>query len=123
MSFPKLIFLGAISLFLVIGVTAVIKKSSSKSTRATNTRVQSVQTPIARAPVAPQPAPAQAQPAAVPVKLEAAPQDNFPMADRIHLLFTTGPGKLPIVETVTYNSKYSSSRIIDLRNCGPRVSY
>jgi lipoprotein-anchoring transpeptidase ErfK/SrfK len=31
-------------------------------------------------------------------------EDDFPAMDRIHQLFTTGPSKLPIVETVTYSS-------------------
>ena len=30
--------------------------------------------------------------------------DDFPMIDRIFQLFTTGPSKLPIVETITYTS-------------------
>ena len=112
MSFPKLIFLGAISLFVVIGVTAVVKKSSNKSTVAV--AKPKMQAPIPRTPVAaPQPlAPVQvaapsAQTAAAPVKLEVSQQDDFPVADRIHQLFTTGPAKLPIVETVIYSSKVS----------------
>lgn len=109
MSFPKIIFLGAISLFVVIGVTAVVKKSSSKSTVAVaKPRLQSPQAQVARTPVAaPQPLATVEQAPVAPVKLDTAAKDDFPVADRIQQLFTTGPAKLPIVETVTYSSKVS----------------
>ncbi len=124
MSFPRAVLLGSIAVFIVIGVVAVVKKMAHRSTPAM------VQAPIVQAPKIeelpvsppeivvkknPEPLPvslpAKSPPAPqVPLKValqEIAPQDDFPVIDRIHQLFTTGPNKLPIVETITYSSSVS----------------
>ncbi len=98
MRFPKILFLGAIGIFAIIGGVALFK----------------------RAPAAKQPISAEA-PKKEASKPKEAPKvkgvqntslassnsttaQDFPNIDRIFQLFTTGPSKLPIVETVTYAS-------------------
>lgn len=100
MSFPKLLLLGGVALFVTIGVVALGKKISSKNKVAA--RVENV----------PQPALVQEPPTVKEIYTKAAaikaapviPGDDFPNIDRIFQLFTTGPTKLPIVETVSYSS-------------------
>ncbi len=104
MSFPKLLLLGSLAVFSVIGVAHYAKRSANKEPTvvATPTLVPAVVVER-KAPtvVVEQP----------PVSLEPAPKkggvDAFIDIDRVHQLFTTGPSKLPIVETISYSSKVS----------------
>ncbi len=48
-----------------------------------------------------------ASPSAIQTSMPVSAKDDFPMIDRIFQFFTTGPSKLPIVETITYSSSVS----------------
>ncbi len=76
MSLQKILLIGTVALFAVIGVTAYIKKAPKVNLSATP----------------------------VQVSMPVATKDDFPMIDRIFQLFATGGSKLPIVETLTYSS-------------------
>jgi len=111
MAIPKVILVGTLGLFAVIGIAGTAKKVffSPKTVQTT-----------AAAPVAPQSfsqVPQAKSVAVVPVKKSepklalkptaaaSQPSQELPQVDRIHQLFTTGPTKLPIVETITYSSQ------------------
>lgn len=91
MRFPKILLLGSITLFVVIGASAAMKKWNSSKT---------AQKAVAQP--APKPTP-QPKPIAVtqPLLQEGG---QIPAVNRIDELFTTAPNKLPIVETVVYES-------------------
>lgn len=99
-------------LFVAIGVTAGVKKFSKPfqgtSQNITKTTVPLSKTPVISVPVkAALPTVAAQQIAAAENRVEAAAvasKDDFPNIDRCFQLFTTGPSKLPIVETVSYSS-------------------
>ena len=126
MKIPKILLLGTLALFCVIAGTATCKKMSHKSKQRPVSRESSISAPkressegIART-LPPPPTQqelnrqnlltsmSQDRPAgAVPQKTNAAVSvaaADFPNVDRIIQLFTTGSAKLPIVETVTYQS-------------------
>jgi hypothetical protein len=93
MNFPKILFVGSIVLFGVIGITAIVKKEKKPALQSAAPMQAAPRigaTTYAAPPVASQ-----------PLDLEG----DFPSIDRIHQLFTKGSTKLPIVETVTYSSK------------------
>ncbi len=96
MSLPKIIVLGAVVLFVLIGGVSVVKKISTRSKEPVERTVPVVQE-IPKTIPSP-------QPVTPPVAQVIAIKDDFPQIDRIHQLFTTGSTKLPIVETVTYTS-------------------
>ncbi len=97
--------MGTVALFSIIGVTAIVKKGNKKPNAKTAPakEIAAAQTPVISIP---------ASPKIVPISVDAAaanrpavsPKDDFPNIDRIFQLFTTGPTKLPIVETVHYSS-------------------
>ncbi len=97
----KLFLIGAAVLFSLLGCVALIKKMGSRPAVQVAAPVQlPAAQPIAETPVVSVPAAiesAAARPAA-------SPQDDFPQIDRIFQLFTLGPTKFPIVETLTYCS-------------------
>ncbi|MBI2743072.1 MAG: L,D-transpeptidase [Chlamydiales bacterium] len=99
MSFPKILFLGAIAVFAIIGGLALYKKRGV-SKEVTPPKKEHVQKEAVQAP------PVKEKRVAAPQK--PLPADNtvqdFPTIDRVFQLFTLGPTKLPIVETVTYAS-------------------
>lgn len=105
MSFPKILFLGAIAVFALIGGAAFFKKRSSKAELVSASK-ESVQKE------SPKKIQAQAAPSAAPIKdaktkeskVVETPVQDFPAIDRVFQLFTLGPTKLPIVETITYAS-------------------
>jgi lipoprotein-anchoring transpeptidase ErfK/SrfK len=99
MAIPKVILVGTLSLFAVIGVAGVVKKTffSSKEIVAIPL-IPNNQQVKATIPVAP------AQKPEAP-KVAENPSQNTYQVDRISQLFTTGPTKLPIVETITYSSQ------------------
>lgn len=107
MSFPKIIFMGALALFTAIGSVAAYKKL----TRAQNLpQPKKMVQPVAtfKEPVrvmAPPPPPPPATPVSPIVNTDK--KADFPKVDRIHQLFSTGAAKLSIVETVTYTSRVS----------------
>ena len=142
MSFPKILFITSISIFLIIGVTALVKKTSNSSNEPelatkkielnvgkdlSKASIEKIKTtPIQNSPqlvkelsnvvsnansaqivqaISPElskvlPSPSTSIVAPSPLQT---PED-FPSVDRIYQLFTTGQNKLPIVETITYNS-------------------
>ena len=126
MSTPKIILLSSVLLFAGIGITAVVKK---RGRTPVSTTVVAKEAPVKNAPAAPK-AVAAAPPRSLavtsaplivnatgaPVSREPASplapsatnpldaKDDFPMIDRVHQLFTKGSTKLPIVETITYES-------------------
>lgn len=108
MSFPKTIFIGSLSLFALIGIVGIYKKTAQP--------VKVAQLPI--------PVKKEVIPDPVSIRKEESKQarekvlvqekqsqktnpvtikDDFPDVDRIFQLFTTGPAKLPIVETISYS--------------------
>lgn len=90
MSFPRILFIGAIALFAIIGVFAVLKKTSKPVAQ---TEVKKPEVKVAKLPDV----------SSVPFQVAG----DFPDIDRIYQLFTTGPSKLPIVETISYTSQVS----------------
>lgn len=118
MSFPKILLISSIGIFAVIGTTAMLKKAknrpvSEKAEAASPRPQKSVQTAAPQEKMVKEGIVAFAKAAAEqsPQKSTAAStvskpvKDGFVDIDRIHLLFSTGPTKLPIVETVSYTSR------------------
>ena len=95
MSFQKILFTGALALFAIIGVFAVVKKIVKTS----KNPIVKAENPLALANVGPQ---------VKTIDVSSSPLQiagDFPDIDRVYQLFTTGPSKLPIVETVSYTSQ------------------
>ena len=116
MSVPKWILVGSVILFSIIGTAAVIKKKSKESTKVKSNSVMSI--PAKASTIDKKKLSKKEKltnPASLSVSTSAAPldhpilstKDDFPNIDRIFQLFTTGPSKLPIVETITYTSSAS----------------
>src|SRR5690348_14356285 len=108
---PRFIFIGAIILFSVLGGVAFIKKvvKSKASKEIVSVPKALSETPVLSLPVKSSDAPKEKQ--AAPAVAESAlarpsvpAKDDFPNIDRVFQLFTLGPSKLPIVETITYAS-------------------
>jgi lipoprotein-anchoring transpeptidase ErfK/SrfK len=98
MAFPRIVLVTSIVIFTVIGITAGVKRfMSSKEAKAAAPIVVAapVQMPVKKADL---------KPVLQPVSAVVRPEGKLPQVDRISQLFTTGPTKLPIVETVTYSS-------------------
>lgn len=133
MSAPKWILIGTVTLFSIIGVAAVVKKSGkSAAVSSVDVKDSIAETSVLSVPVLAKPAPvaspapvdkkggkekrgkskavhpaalAPEAPAAAPLARPVlAAKDDFPNIDRIFQLFTIGSAKLPIVETVDYSS-------------------
>lgn len=98
MAIPRVILVGTIGIFTIIGVTGVVKKIWFSPKQKPVALVKEV--PPA-APVKPPVTPQAPKVATVAT----APQPAVPAVDRVGQLFTTGPTKLPIVETITYSSQ------------------
>lgn len=94
MNFPKILVIGSVALFSVIGTAAGIKKFSHRSPKPGAVHTTLISS-IPKAELKP----------ALKVSKPLSLANDFPEIDRIHQLFTTGPKKLPIVETVTYESR------------------
>jgi len=127
---PKILLLGTLALFCVIGGTAVYKKISSKSkersiSKETSLSALKIDAPASgakEAAVRTNPPPPTQHELSRQNLLTQQPQDkgaavgvqkypplsatagDFPNIDRIIQLFSTGSAKLPIVETITYQS-------------------
>jgi hypothetical protein len=84
--------IGTVALFSLIGVTALVKKSAPKPSLAPIVEKVAVETPVIFVPVAEK------------VSTFRKDSKDFPNIDRIFQLFTVGPSKLPIVETLNYSS-------------------
>lgn len=108
----RVVTFGAIAIFAVIGVSAIVKKiSRGKAEAPVATQLQPVTQDYGNNDPIPPPPPVKPPPPVPPPTPVAPPEtpdqtasDDFPSADLVHLLFTTGPMKLPIVETITYTS-------------------
>lgn len=100
MAIPRVLLVGTIALFAVIGVAGTVKKVffSPKIAKTTAPLVPNTQqvAPAKKPEVVVKPAPVTAPQSTPP---------SIPQVDRISQLFTTGPNKLPIVETITYSSQ------------------
>lgn len=101
MSFPKALLRGSLALFVVIGIAASVKALFFSPKKEASQVVQ-VETPPPLPPkkVEPKVAVVKTDVVSEPIEQEG----ELPRVDRIQQLFTTGPLKLPIVETVTYSS-------------------
>ncbi len=104
MAIPKVILVGTVSLFAVIGTVGTVKKiffspkTPSVVAAAPAKEIKKVVIPVAPVKkIEPQ--------KATPVAAQPAPLKEVKKVDRIGQLFTTGPTKLPIVETITYSSQ------------------
>ncbi len=90
MSFPKVVLISSLLIFTAIGGVALFKKRDATPTnKALPAQIVSEEALAVSLPVP---------------SLSQIPFDTLPEIDRIFQLFTTGPKKLPIVETVTYSS-------------------
>lgn len=99
MNVSKILFTGALVLLGAIGVVAAVKKKgvSSSQKNLFTSSASDTKRGNTEALVFPQPLP----------RVTSSPldtRDDFPMIDRVYQLFTTGPNKLPIVETISYAS-------------------
>ena len=105
MTVPKWILMGTVALFSIIGITAIVKKGNKKpNAKAVPVKEIAVaKTPVISIPASPKIVPVSVDTAAVN-RPAVSSKDDFPNIDRIFQLFTTGPSKLPIVETVHYSS-------------------
>ncbi len=110
-SFPKIIILGSISLFSVIGILAVAKKQKEMKSAEPdiNHQTAKMHNEYAVAPSASshsQQIPVVSQ---IPRNSERSKliinEDDGEYVDRIYQFFSTGPNKLPIVETISYSSR------------------
>lgn len=100
----RVIIIGSVLLFALIGGFGIYKKFSARSSPAAPVAVQEDLKPAKKAPKIKE-IDEVVQPA-LPIRT-VAPVDisnDLPNIDRTFELFTTGPHKLPIVETVTYSS-------------------
>lgn len=114
---PRVILVGSIALFGVIGVCGLFKKFfSHKEEGIEEVVIQEEEIkPLKRAPkiqsiIEPPKETSEASKEPVPFASLSKPvdiADEIPNIDRIFQLFTTGPLKLPIVETITYASQVS----------------
>jgi lipoprotein-anchoring transpeptidase ErfK/SrfK len=106
LSFPKIILIGSISVFLLIGGIAFFKKSSVNANQAvaveqvneTNNNVEEILIHDDE----------KAKTTSTEVKeivAEEISQIALPQADIVNQLFATDSSKLPIVETITYTSR------------------
>lgn len=114
MSIPKVLLIGAIAIFSGIAIMAIVKKSKGNpSTQEFIREGATIHAQAQKAEVLPTPivsVPSQSE-RKEPVKgknllllSSKSSAEDFPNIDRIFQLFTTGPSKLPIVETVEYSS-------------------
>ncbi len=94
MSFFKFLSIGAGVIFSIIGVVAVTKKRE---------KTDSISSRIEKATFSSDSASTSKEITINKTSLQV-PEASFPGIDRIFQLFTTGPSKLPIVETVEYSS-------------------
>lgn len=101
MTFPKILIIGSIGLFAVIGIAAGVKKMASREAKPIAVEIPKQESAAPGKLVAPKVVLKPTALASQPLSLEG----EFPQIDRIHQLFTAGPTKLPIVETVTYDSR------------------
>ncbi|MGE5196032.1 MAG: L,D-transpeptidase [Anaerolineae bacterium] len=129
MSFPKILLIISVGLFALIGAAAVIKKTTQKEAmpiysatvqksqasvfqkrdvkKERNEKIKEELVPLKAVSVENSSAKIEKTPSlANDQKAFSAMSDEsgFPNVDRIHRLFTTGPNKLPIVETITYST-------------------
>lgn len=93
MSFPKILFTGALALFTIIGIFAGVKKIA-----------QTPKSQTVKAAVKPS-AEIKALKSIDVSSLPSQVVGDFPDIDRVYQLFTKGPSQLPIVETVSYTSQ------------------
>lgn len=108
MSLARIILTGTFVLFGLIGTIGFFKKLTHKSGGPKEAAIMP-QAPVEKRRAPPQARPVEIEKTAVkqapviPVTLG----EDLPNVDRLFELFTTGPKKLPIVETVTYTSNVS----------------
>jgi hypothetical protein len=101
LSFPKILFLGGLGLFAIIGTLALVKKISKPSAETSLASMPAKV--IAPQVVAQRPVEKKVLPSAK-ISSEIPQKEDFPNIDRINQLFTTSGSQLPIVETITYSS-------------------
>jgi len=101
MAMPRIILVGTVGLFAVIGAVGAVKKVFFSPKALPQAIIAAPPAKALVAAAAPQAAPVKP---VVPVALPPAPP-AVPQVDRIQQLFTTGANKLPIVETITYSSQ------------------
>lgn len=92
--------MGTVGLFSLIGMTALVKKCNSAQPSSEAAVTLAPEKSVVETPVVTIPAQAKTMAASKDAK-------DFPNIDRVFQLFTTGPTKLPIVETVKYSSSVS----------------
>jgi lipoprotein-anchoring transpeptidase ErfK/SrfK len=98
LKFPKILLFGAIGLFAVIGAVALFKKK--EPAQVAQTVGKGARAPSIKKEIRPEKIVLTQNKTLTKAEIA----DDFPVIDRMFQLFTTGPTKLPIVETVTYSS-------------------
>lgn len=114
MSIPRWVLIGAVLLFSSIGIAALVKKGGKKPSVAAAMPSNARETPVLSIPFAPKNSSTHFSEGEKKIETSStatglsrpamAGKDDFPNIDRVFQLFSTGPSKLPIVETVTYAS-------------------
>lgn len=97
MSVPRLLLIGALLLFAGIGVVAIAKKDKPPEEEPKQEASELVRKVVKVPSASP-------QEKTLRTLSPGHAEEDFPNIDRIFQLFTTGPSKLPIVETVEYSS-------------------
>jgi len=118
---PRFILISAVILFSILGCVAVVKKIASKRHTIETASERKSQPVLSETPVISMPVKSNDLPVGPPqkekvftrtmppgdgelVRPAVLEKDDFPNIDRIFQLFTLGPSKFPIVETITYSS-------------------
>lgn len=104
MSLPRTIIISSLAVFAVIGVVGGVKKISSNKSKEKNQVVATVVSSPKKKDTKASVVTTDKKPPLAKVVHKPIAGNDFPNVDRIFQLFTTGPMKLPIVETVTYAS-------------------
>jgi hypothetical protein len=119
LSFPKIILIGSVILFVAIVSTKYVKKHQASSkqlaqAQAEDSRASSIELiankpydRIEALPKTPVVAISEVEKKLPLTPLTPLDDSGFPMCDRIDQLFSTGKNRLPIVETITYSSNVS----------------
>jgi len=113
LSLPRIILYSSAFLLGAIGVVGLVKKMSKKEAPSSDlsAKILSKQPPhtLPDKPklevAASQPLPLPSAPPGPLSPSASKALDDFPEMDRVYQLFTTGPSKLPIVETISYTSQ------------------
>lgn len=106
MSFPRIILMGSISIFLLIAGMSIFKDSKKKASKKAIAEQQAIEAvePIVLIDEE-KSTPTIELSVNKPIVSSDAVKDQLPDADNIHRLFATDSSRLPFIETITYTSR------------------